>query len=285
MISDNAKTQYSEALNCYWGLEGHVVNDVRAVTAFEQAAEGGHPAALLQMGVFYKCGNLHRTDHTRSKEYFSSAASKESWFRERAEAGNPLAMWQLSRALAYGLFTESTDTTDALTSAVGWCRKAAIEGHALAQFDLSQCYHRGEGVAYDPHEATKWCRLAAEQGMVEAASWMGYYYRDGTGIAQSHEQAVLWLRRASSLGHHTAQRFLGVLYLKKNMRSARKWVKNSIDNGSQSAKHLLNTLPIRHVQVPVQSASNSRASSPLDTSFSGTSPPTIALQSVGVAAS
>ena len=52
--------------------------------------------------------------------------------------------------------------------AVRWYRKAAEQGHAVAQNKLGVRYARGEGVARDYAEAVRWYRKAAEQGDVEA---------------------------------------------------------------------------------------------------------------------
>ena len=40
---------------------------------------------------------------------------------------------------------------------------AAEQGNAEAQFDLGNCYCKGEGVEQDKAEAVKWYRKAAEQ--------------------------------------------------------------------------------------------------------------------------
>ena len=48
--------------------------------------------------------------------------------------------------------------------AFDWCRMAAEQGNAVAQFNLGRCYAHGEGVNEDMTEAVKWFRAAAEQG-------------------------------------------------------------------------------------------------------------------------
>ena len=48
--------------------------------------------------------------------------------------------------------------------AVKWSRKAAEQGDADAQYNLGNCYGRGEGVEQDKAEAVKWYHKAAEQG-------------------------------------------------------------------------------------------------------------------------
>ena len=52
--------------------------------------------------------------------------------------------------------------------AVKWYRKAAEQGHAVAQYNLGWCYDKGKGVAQNQSEAIKWYRKAADQGDTDA---------------------------------------------------------------------------------------------------------------------
>ena len=47
-------------------------------------------------------------------------------------------------------------------------RKAAEQGDAGAQYNLSVCYRKGEGVLRDMGQAVGWLRKAAEQGHAQA---------------------------------------------------------------------------------------------------------------------
>jgi hypothetical protein len=51
----------------------------------------------------------------------------------------------------------------------GWFRRAAIHGHADAQFNLGCMFDDGQGVAQDRAEAARWYRMAAAQGHTVAA--------------------------------------------------------------------------------------------------------------------
>ena len=253
----DAAAIYEEALSWYWGLDGHTVDDREAVSLFEQAANMGYAAAQLQMGVFYKCGGLMKRDTQEAETWFGRVRERTGWFVERAEAGDVLAMWQLSRLIAHGLSDDHCDD-DALV----WCRRAAECGYALAQFDLSQCYNDGDGVPKDLKQASEWCRRAAVQQMVEASYWLGHYYTEGSGpdawATRADDKAVYWLRSAASRGHCAAQRLLGFLYSPSRTRSACKWLKNSRDNGSVHAEQLLKT-----VMLAQQHSSNRAANAHL----------------------
>jgi len=56
--------------------------------------------------------------------------------------------------------------------AVVWYRKAAEQNYADAQYNLSACYARGEGVTKDYVEAYKWVLVAAAQGFEPAKKKM-----------------------------------------------------------------------------------------------------------------
>jgi hypothetical protein len=46
--------------------------------------------------------------------------------------------------------------------AARWCRKAADQGHALAQNNLGTMFYEGRGVAQSGVEAARWYRKAAD---------------------------------------------------------------------------------------------------------------------------
>ena len=52
--------------------------------------------------------------------------------------------------------------------AVKWYRKAAEQGHELAQYNLAMCYGAGIGIEESYDEAIVWLRKAAAQGMQQA---------------------------------------------------------------------------------------------------------------------
>ncbi len=54
--------------------------------------------------------------------------------------------------------------------AVRYCKLAADQGHASAQYNLGVCYANGEGVEKDYAEAVRYYKLAvaADQGVPEA---------------------------------------------------------------------------------------------------------------------
>ena len=73
-------------------------------------------------------------------------------------------------------------------------------------------YANGTGVAQDITEAGRWCRFAADQGLALAQYNLGAMHKDGTGVPQDYAEAAPWYRLAADQGHATAQCSLGVMY-------------------------------------------------------------------------
>ncbi len=95
--------------------------------------------------------------------------------------------------------------------AAKWYRKAAEQGHALAQYTLGVMYQYGRVVPQDYAEATKWYRKAAEQGHAVAQYKLGLMYHYGY-MPKDLAEAVKWYRKAAVQGHPSAQNALGLMY-------------------------------------------------------------------------
>ena len=91
-------------------------------------------------------------------------------------------------------------------------RKAAEQGHAMAQCQLGLMYVIGEGVPQDFAEAARWCRAAAEAGIAEAQCQLGDMHIKGHGVSQDDAEAAKWCRKAAEQGNAMAQMLLGAMY-------------------------------------------------------------------------
>jgi TPR repeat protein len=91
------------------------------------------------------------------------------------------------------------------TEAVKWFRKAAEQGHAVAQFMLGVCYIEG-GFPEDPVEQVKWIRMIAERENAESqyAYALGNCYLKGYGVFQDSVEAAKWFHKAAEQGHEEA---------------------------------------------------------------------------------
>jgi len=84
--------------------------------------------------------------------------------------------------------------------AIAWCRKAAEQSHAEAQFSLGQMYKQGRGVAHDRDQVIVWYRKAADQGHAEAQFYLGEMYENGHGVLEDYVEAYVWYVLAAANG-------------------------------------------------------------------------------------
>ena len=87
-------------------------------------------------------------------------------------------------------------------------RKAATQGHAVAQTQLGLMYYNGDGVERDYAEALDWFRKAAEQGHARAQRMLGLRYASGEGVKQDYAEALNWYRKAAAQGDANAQKMV-----------------------------------------------------------------------------
>jgi len=82
--------------------------------------------------------------------------------------------------------------------AAKWVRKAAEQGHAVAQYNLGIMCAKGKVVPLDYLEAFKWYRKAAEQGQAKAQYDLGRMCALGEGVPLDYELAHKWLSLAAT---------------------------------------------------------------------------------------
>ncbi len=91
-------------------------------------------------------------------------------------------------------------------------KRAALQGHIVAQFNLGWMYAKGEGgVLQDYAQAAKWYRMAAEQGDAWAQNNLGEMYARGEGVPRNDVQAYMWLSLAIKGGYKPAVGYRGRL--------------------------------------------------------------------------
>jgi TPR repeat protein len=78
--------------------------------------------------------------------------------RQKAEAGDPIAQFDLAKAYIDGKMVAKD-----LALAVAWLRKSAAQNYVGAEFALGIMCQSGYGLSKDQHEAANWFRKAAKQ--------------------------------------------------------------------------------------------------------------------------
>ena len=66
-------------------------------------------------------------------------------------------------------------------------------------------YDCGHGVDVNYKKAFEWCKKAAEQGYARAQYNLGAMYENGDGVDQSDSMAMRWHAKAAAQGHEQAQ--------------------------------------------------------------------------------
>ena len=126
------------------------------------------------------------------------------------------------------------------TEAFAWCQRAAHGHLAWAQYNLGLMYRKGEGVPQSDPEAAFWYRLAAAQSFAEAQQKLADLYFTGQGVTLNYAQAALWYRKAAEQGNAEAQFQLGHLYalgqgVEHDYTQSRHWTRQAARQGHEQA--------------------------------------------------
>jgi TPR repeat protein len=115
--------------------------------------------------------------------------------RPLADKGNAEAQDYLGTIYTFG---EDLGVPRDDAAALTWYRKAANQGYAKAQFNLSFLYMLGRGVPEDQAASTSWARKAANQGYPAGQYMLGLSYLYGVGVPQDYLTAYMWFYLADA---------------------------------------------------------------------------------------
>lgn len=139
------------------------------------------------------------------------------------------------------LYSDGIGVAQDYAEAEKWYRKAAEQGHPLAQYNLAILSGAGL-VSY--WESTKWYYKAAIQGLVPAQLVMARRYDYGVaGLSENPEKAKEWYHRAAEKGLVPAQLNLGGLLVHsldpQRRQEGQYWVERAANQGNTNAQLLL----------------------------------------------
>jgi uncharacterized protein len=278
-----ADAQLAVAIAYHIG-EGVSQDDAEAVKWLRKAAEQGYAEAQYHLAKMYSEGQGVPQDNTEAIKWYRKAAEKRHMGsvdalaalsgmgtgvskpeanvkkesrRKDAEQGHGGAVTALneneSPEAQFNLgarYYTGTGKPQDYAEAVKWYRKAADQGHGMAQNNLGVMYSKGQGVPQDYAEAVDWYRKAAKQGNSTAQSNLGTMYEKGQGVPQDYGEAVKWYRKATEQGNAEAQFNLGVMYEKghgvpQNNTEAMNWYRKAADQRFARAQDALAALSKR----------------------------------------
>ncbi|MCL2165270.1 MAG: DUF4914 family protein [Oscillospiraceae bacterium] len=128
-----------------------------------------------------------------------------------------------------------------LPEAVYWYQRAAEQGHVGAQYNLAVSYSNGQGVAQDNEKASHWFQLAAEAGDPGAQFNLANLYYCGEGVIQDLEKALYWYQMAAEQGDVDAQFNLALCYYNgegtdQDIQIAAHWFQKAAEQGDAGAQ-------------------------------------------------
>jgi len=181
------------------------------------------------------------------------AFGSEAWLLEttpKAEQGDADAQYSLGMYYYCNSRNPSEEEIERQKESAKWMRKAAEQGHGMAQYTLGSIYSHGMGVAKDATEAAKWFRKAAEnestreEHRITAQGLLGSWYYHGHGVPKDKAESVKWYRKAADPNNVNgqpraqAQLELGKRYYKgegvaEDRMEAIKWLRLAKESGEQ----------------------------------------------------
>jgi len=102
---------------------------------------------------------------------------------------------------------------DAPQQAVDWYRRAAEQGHPMAQDRLADLCMIGRGLSQDDAQAFRWYRRTAEQAYPHAQCHLAYMLGEGLGTLVDEIACTTWYLRAAAQGEARAYFNLALRYL------------------------------------------------------------------------
>ena len=209
----------------------------RARKLFEEAADSEHPLAVMWLARSYVAG---RVGFPEDKEQGQALARDViSKIKDLARNGDREASFLLGSAHHRHGLAVARDHEQA----VSWYRRAAEQGHIVAQRNLGVMYETGSrNVPQDEDEAVKWYRASARQGYARAQNDLGWMYKAGRGVDQNDIQAVKWFREAAEQGDARGQFNLGIMYKEgrgvdqQSHSQAAEWLSKAAEQGKADAQ-------------------------------------------------
>ena len=188
---------------------------LEAIPSLLPLAEGGNMEAQFLLGYMYfaDCDypfpdHVARSWLMKAREQGDANASYQlAWFSneeghssitsiesmnfliEAGERGCVDAQRDLGAYYATGEWAGEKDEA----KAVEWYTRAALQGHAMAQFDLGFMLLLGEGAAQDTAKGLEWLVKSADQGFRSSGRLLADIYREGVfGVPADPEKARHW---------------------------------------------------------------------------------------------
>ena len=235
-VHEKTRALLRQALSFYTGASGRIdLSQARALLM--QAAELEDALAIMWLARCYHRGCAGFGQDLQHSRRLAAQVVQE--VERLAYIGDAQALFLLGDAYQAGLAVKQ-DPQQALS----WYRKAAEQGHLIAQQTLGVMYVKGRGVPRNEAEAANWFRQAAEQGDATAQYNLGAMYVSGSGVPRNDAEALKWFRQAAERGDAAAQYNLAVMYehgrgTPQNDAEAVQWYRRAAEQNDSAAQYHL----------------------------------------------
>ena len=157
--------------------------------ALREAAAGGDPKALFEIGSRYAEGRGVKAD--------MKAAAK--WYEKAAELGFAPAQYRIGNFYEKGIGVDRD-----IAKAKTWYQMAAEQGNASAMHNLAVLFAMGADGAADNKSAARWFQKAAELGVKDSQFNLGILAAKGVGMPQNLEESYKWFALVAKTGDRDA---------------------------------------------------------------------------------
>jgi localization factor PodJL len=154
-----------------------------------EAAAGGNPKALFEIGDRYMDGRGVQSDYAKAGEWYALAADK----------GFAPAQYRLGNFAEKGLGVPRD-----LAKAKTYYQLAAEQGNASAMHNLAVLFAAGANGAPDNESAAMWFTKAAELGVKDSQFNLAILSAKGMGVPQNLEESYKWFALAANAGDKDA---------------------------------------------------------------------------------
>ena len=174
-------------------------NDL-AIQMLQKAAERGHSLSQIFLALYYETG-VPWLPRDEAKGF--------EWLLKAAEAGEPFAMGQVADRYRLGVEVtlDGAAVMPDIVEAIRWAFAAAERNDPVGQYLLGDIYTYQFGSSHftNPEKGIVWYRRAAEQGHLVAQHELAGSYRHGHGVSKDLVTAYMWAKLAGRnvlFGHH-----------------------------------------------------------------------------------
>ncbi|MBM7452802.1 TPR repeat protein [Acholeplasma morum] len=252
--------------------EGYTMDVVKAKELYESGMSLGSLKCFYGYALLHTTGHGVLKDERTAKDYFEAGYLG---LLDEANQNDPVSLYIMGSYYYHGFYVKKYVATaieyleksakigfseaqfllgsiyEALKSDVGRIdvifdnySKAAIQGHAYAQYALALLYIDGEVVDKNYFEAKKWLELSALQHHYLALHTLGLFHYEGEFGKKDFDKAFVYLKESADLGYASSQYYVGLMNkngdgVEKNPDEAVVYLTLAANQGDMNAQYHL----------------------------------------------